>query len=130
MLLHICEHGTPRWTRAVQSASWFLTGHEAGAAEYLWSDAQSGSGRLRALLNRVVNHLPNIPAAGGKGQVIHASHLLSKGADVKIINCLPPLSLRNRYILLFPPPGIPHTANNLKCSRTSGNHAIAVGLMI
>ena len=44
----------------------------------------------------MVNHLTDVPAAGGKRQMIHASHLFSKGADVKIINCLPQLSRRGR----------------------------------
>jgi hypothetical protein len=43
----------------------------------------------------MVNHFANVPPTGGKRQMIHASHLLSKGADMKIINCLPQLSLRS-----------------------------------
>ena len=99
-------------------------------AEHLWSDSQSRLIRPYALSNGMVNHFADVPAAGGKRHMIHASHLLSKGADVKIINCLPQLSLRGQTGFLSVLSSFLHASSNLKCSPTFGNHAMAAGLMI
>jgi hypothetical protein len=107
----------------------FIVGR-ADCAEHLRSDSQSWFIRLQALSNGMVNHLTDVPAAGGKRQMIHASHLLAKGPDVKVINCLPQLSLRGRTRSLSVLSSFVHAPNNLKFSRTFGNHAMAVGLMI
>jgi hypothetical protein len=103
---------------------------KSGRPEYLRSDAQSGFIKLHALSNGMVNHLTDVPAPGGQRQMIHPSHLLSKGADVKIINCLPQLSLRGRTGSLFVWSSFVHASSNLKCSRTFGNQAMAAGFMI
>jgi hypothetical protein len=60
----------------------------------------------------VVNHFADTPTAGGKRQVIYASHLLPKGADVKVIDRRCPSSRNDWGILFFLPPGILHAVNN------------------
>jgi len=78
----------------------------------------------------MVNHFANIPASGGQRQMIHPRHLLSEGADMKIVDRRRPSSPHGRGILFFVRPDILHAVNNVKCSRASGNHAIATGLTI
>ncbi len=78
----------------------------------------------------MINHFADVPAAGGQRQMIHASHLLAKGADMKIINSRAQIPLRGWHMSLSFLSGFFHASNNLKCSRTSGNHAMAAGLMI
>ena len=62
----------------------------------------------------MINHFPNVSAAGSKRQMIHASHFLSKGTDMKIVDCLPQFSLRSRRISHFLLSSLFHSANNLK----------------
>jgi hypothetical protein len=47
----------------------------------------------------VIDHFADVPAPSGERQVIHASHFLSKGADVEIVDCLPQFApqLPGRY---------------------------------
>jgi hypothetical protein len=101
----------------------------ADCAEHLRSESQSWFIKLHAFSSGMVNHFADVPATGGKRQMIHASHLLTKGADVKIINCLPQSSLRGRHLPLSVLSRFVHASSNLKCSRKFGNHAMTAGLM-
>ena len=65
---------------------------EMSDVERLWSYSQSWLIRSDAFPNGMVNHLTDVTATGGKRQMIHTSHFLSKGANVKIINCCMQLS--------------------------------------
>lgn len=78
----------------------------------------------------MINHLTNVSAAFTKRQMVHTSHLFAKGANVKIVDCLPQFSLRDWHVFLSVLHSFFHASKNLKCSRTFGNHAIAAGFMI